>query len=54
MADNYLENHALDYEKRRAKKLRELQLKRNKYLAAYRKKLEQQRENEQPTGLIDD
>ena len=41
MADNYLENHALDYEKRKAKKERERQLRRNRYLAAYRKKLDE-------------
>lgn len=43
MADNYLENHELDYEKRKAKKDRERQLRRNRYLAAYRKKLEEQK-----------
>ena len=42
MADNYLENHALDYEKRKAKRERELQLRRNRYLKAYRERLKQQ------------
>lgn len=44
MADNYLENHALDYEKRKAKRERELQQRRNRYLRAYQEKLRQQKE----------
>lgn len=47
MADNYLEYQALDMAKRKAKKERELQLKRNRYLAAYRKRLQAQKEQKQ-------
>ena len=50
MADNYLEYQAIDMAKRKAKKERELQLKRNKYLAAYRKRLQaKQKEEEKGT-----
>ena len=53
MADNYLEYHALDCEKRKAKKERERQLRRNSYLAAYRKKLEEQRRQASDGGDSD-
>lgn len=47
MADNYLEYQAIDMAKRKAKKEREIQLKRNRYLAAYRKRLQEQKEKTQ-------
>ena len=47
MADNYLEYQALDMAKRKAKKERELQLKRNRYLEAYRKQLQDQKTKSQ-------
>lgn len=41
MADNYLENHALDYERLKAMRQKKLQARRNLYLAAYKRKLQQ-------------
>ncbi len=44
MADNDYEYHAQDLAKRKAKRERELQLRRNRYLAAYRERLKREKD----------
>ena len=47
MADNDFQYHAEDIAKRKARREREKQLRRNRYLEAYRKKLQQQKRYQQ-------
>ena len=48
MADNYVENHQLEFEAQKAKKEKERKKRMHRYLVAYRKKLEQQKQQQQP------
>ncbi len=43
MADNYVENHRLEYEAWKAKKERERKKRLRKYLEAYKKKLNEEK-----------
>ena len=45
MADNDYEYHAQDVAKRQARRARERQQRRNRYLAAYREQLKREKEN---------
>lgn len=47
MADNYVENHQLEFEAQKAKKEKERKKRMHRYLVAYRKKLEQQKQQKQ-------
>lgn len=47
MADNYVENHQLEFEAQKAKKEKEHKKRLHRYLVAYRKKLEQQKQQSQ-------
>ena len=47
MADNDYEYHALDVAKRKARRDRERQLRRNRYLSAYRERLKQQQTDDE-------
>lgn len=46
MADNYVENHYNDYLKTKAKKEAARRHRQHQYLEAYRKRLKQQKENQ--------
>lgn len=48
MADNYVENHQLEFEARKAKKEKERKKRLHRYLVAYRKKLAQQQQQQLP------
>lgn len=47
MADNDFEYHAQDLAKLKARRLREKQMKRNRYLRAYQEKLRKEKEGKE-------
>ena len=49
MADNYVENHQLEFEAQKAKKEKERKKRLHRYLVAYRKKLEQKSSSRKTT-----